>query len=113
MPIHFRKRTIKEANPLFTRSILPETQPLTASCSHKDSIVPDFSDDYMVFGAGVTDEITRLHESGIFSAKELWQIVGDEIFWHPSVIDEIKKRSRQSHLNLKKLKTAKELFASI
>ncbi|OGR39742.1 MAG: hypothetical protein A2X29_04920 [Elusimicrobia bacterium GWA2_64_40] len=33
------------------------------------------SDDYMVFGAGVTDEITRLHESGIFSAKELWQIV--------------------------------------
>ncbi|HBT81769.1 hypothetical protein A3B26_02415 [Candidatus Giovannonibacteria bacterium RIFCSPLOWO2_01_FULL_48_47] len=45
--------------------------------------------------------------------KELWQIVGDEIFWHPSVIDEIKKRSRQSHLNLKKLKTAKELFASI
>lgn len=33
------------------------------------------SDDYMVFGAGVTDEITRLHESGVFSPKELWQIV--------------------------------------
>lgn len=33
------------------------------------------SDDYMVFGAGVTDEITRLHDSGVFSAKELWQIV--------------------------------------
>lgn len=33
------------------------------------------SDDYLVFGAGVTDEITRLHESGVFSTKELWQIV--------------------------------------
>lgn len=33
------------------------------------------SDDYMVFGAGVTDEIALLYESGTFTAKELWQIV--------------------------------------
>jgi adenosine deaminase len=33
------------------------------------------SDDYMVFGAGVSDEIMSLHESGVFNTKELWQIV--------------------------------------
>lgn len=33
------------------------------------------SDDYALFGAGVSDEIFSLHNSGIFSAEELWQIV--------------------------------------
>lgn len=33
------------------------------------------SDDYALFGAGVSDEIFSLYNSGTFTAEELWQIV--------------------------------------
>ena len=33
------------------------------------------SDDYMLFRAGVTDEIASLYNSGLFGAEELWQMI--------------------------------------
>lgn len=33
------------------------------------------SDDYLVFGAGVTDELLALYKAGLFGADELWRIL--------------------------------------
>jgi uncharacterized protein (UPF0147 family) len=43
----------------------------------------------------------------------LWQIVEDERLWHPSVIQEIRRRSKQARHDLKekRLKTVGELFS--
>lgn len=47
--------------------------------------------------------------------SNLWQIVNEEIFWHPSVIRGIQRRSKLARRALKsgKLRTAEELFQSL
>ena len=45
--------------------------------------------------------------------RELRQIVDDEIFWHPTIEKEIRRRSVVSRRHLGKLKNVKEVFASL
>jgi len=48
--------------------------PLRRLFDHKVRVTLN-SDDYMLFRAGVTDEIASLYNSGLFGAEELWQMI--------------------------------------
>lgn len=45
--------------------------------------------------------------------QELWRVVSEDIFWHPTVVKEIKKRSIEGRKLLRsgKLKTLEEVIA--
>jgi len=47
--------------------------------------------------------------------ETLWQVIGDERLWHPSVIREIQRRSRVAHRDQVKgrLRLASEVFAKL
>jgi hypothetical protein len=59
--------------------------------------------------ATITKDRIKKIESEI---QELWKIVSEDIFWHPTVIKEIKKRSSRGRKLLRsgKLKTFKEIL---